>query len=192
MIYVSIDLETTGLDPEENQILEFGAVIEDTSKCLPYDELPKFQVYIDNGDLIKGNAFALQMNHAILKRIATFEDGYTYIDPEDLGDFFAHFLEENGFKRNTDTEKFHINVAGKNFGAFDLQFLNNNFNFNEDIKISHRIIDPAMLYVDWSADKSIPNLLQCKERAGVAGEVTHNAVDDAIDVIKVLRPFYAK
>lgn len=190
MIYVAIDLETTGLDPDECQILEFGAVIEDTEKCLPYDELPKFQVYIDNGT-IRGNAFALQMNHKILKRIATFEEGYTYIDPEDLGEFFAHFLEENGFTRNPKTDRFHITVAGKNFGAFDLQFLNRNIEFGYDINISHRIIDPAMLYVDWSADR-LPDLKTCKEKAGIEGEVTHEAVQDCMDVIKVMRPFYAK
>ena len=35
MRYISIDLETTGLDSENNQIIEFGAVLEDTNNILP-------------------------------------------------------------------------------------------------------------------------------------------------------------
>jgi DNA polymerase III epsilon subunit-like protein len=190
MKYVSIDLETTGLDPIRNQILEFGAVIEDTENPLPYDELPTFQVYIDNGDLIQGNAYALQMNAAILKRIATKEEGFRYIKPYQLGEEFAKFLTSNWFTKKNGKVK--LNVAGKNFGAFDLQFLNNCDLFTDDITISHRIIDPAMLYMDWETHDSLPNLTQCKALAGIAGEVTHNAVEDAIDVIKVLRPFYTK
>ena len=189
MKYISIDLETTGLDPKNNQILEFGAVIEDTNNLLPLDELPTFQIYVDNGNEIVGNPFALQMNHAILKRIATYEEGYTYTDPEHLGFHFASFLRGNGFLPE-DNGKIKIQVAGKNFGAFDLQFLNNCEAFNDIVQISHRIIDPAMFYTRWHEDESIPNLTICKERAGVDGEVTHNAVEDATDVIEVLRPFY--
>jgi len=188
---VSIDLETTGLDPVKNQILEFGAVIEDTNNIKPIEELPKFQVYIDNGDLIHGNPYALQMNANILKRIATFEEGYVYTEPKYLGELFHSFLKQNGFKLD-ELSKIKINVAGKNFGAFDLQFLNNCENFNNFIDIRHRIIDPAMLYVNWKTDESLPNLKECKDRANVDGEVTHNAIDDAIDVIKTLRPFYTK
>jgi hypothetical protein len=44
--------------------------------------------------------------------------------------------------------------------------------------------------VDWKNDKSLPNLTTCKERAGVSGIVTHNALEDAWDVIEVLRKFY--
>lgn len=189
MIYVSIDLETTGLDPINNQILEFGAVIEDTNNILPIHELPSFQVYIDNGNLIHGNPFALQMNATILKRIATFEDGYVYTEPKYLGELFHKFLKDNGFPLELNS-KIKINVAGKNFGAFDLNFLNNCENFNNYISISHRIIDPAMLYVNWKEDKSLPNLTECKARANLNGEVTHNAVEDAIDVINTLRLFY--
>ena len=42
MKYISIDIETTGLDPENCQILSIGAVIEDTLNQLPFEELPTF------------------------------------------------------------------------------------------------------------------------------------------------------
>jgi hypothetical protein len=44
--------------------------------------------------------------------------------------------------------------------------------------------------VDWNNDKSLPNLTTCKERAGIEGVVTHDALEDAWDVIEVLRKFY--
>jgi oligoribonuclease len=190
MIYVSIDLETTGLNPERNQILEFGAVIEDTNNILPVSELPTFQVYIDNGEEIIGNMYALQMNHVILKRIATKEEGFTYIKPDELGEEFFGFLQDNGFEARKDS--ITINVAGKNFGTFDLNFLNNCPIFNESVHIRQCIIDPAIFYVNWSEDKTLPNLEEFKTRAKMPGIITHNTVEDAIDVINVLRPFYTK
>jgi hypothetical protein len=53
-----------------------------------------------------------------------------------------------------------------------------------------RVIDPAILMVDWKNDESLPNLKVCKERADIEGIVTHNALEDAWDVIEVLRKFY--
>ena len=41
MPYVSIDIETTGLDPESCQMLEIGAVWDDWTK--PIDELPSYR-----------------------------------------------------------------------------------------------------------------------------------------------------
>ena len=37
MRYVSIDIETTGLDRQNDQVLEVGAVIEDTDKQLDFN-----------------------------------------------------------------------------------------------------------------------------------------------------------
>lgn len=196
MIYISIDLETTGLNPAKHSILEFGAVLEDTSKNIPLEDLPRFQTYINVGDYVVGSPFALQMNAAILKRIAIQEEGYTYMDIEELGESFFSWLREtlpeDYWKKNYSKTKevITITVAGKNFGTFDLNFLNNAPWFNHNIRIRHRIIDPSMYFVDWENDESLPGLNKCLERAGINTEVTHNAVDDALDVINVLRTVY--
>lgn len=58
------------------------------------------------------------------------------------------------------------------------------------IKYRHRIIDPSILYVDWSKDESLPSLDECLKRAGIEKSVTHTAVEDAWDVIQVLRKKY--
>ena len=47
-----------------------------------------------------------------------------------------------------------------------------------------------ILFVDWNNDTSLPNLTTCKERAGIEGVVTHDALEDAWDVVQVLRKFY--
>ena len=40
MRYVSLDLETTGGNPDRHQIIELAAVVEDTRHVLPLAELP--------------------------------------------------------------------------------------------------------------------------------------------------------
>ena len=88
------------------------------------------------------------------------------------------------------TKSITLNVAGKNFGTFDKLFLQELPWWQKLIRTRQRVLDPAILMVDWKNDKSLPNLTQCKERAGVNGIVTHNALEDAWDVIEVLRKFY--
>ena len=52
MIYVSVDTETTGLESESHKILSIGAIIEDTSKKLTYDQIPKFNCAILHRELV--------------------------------------------------------------------------------------------------------------------------------------------
>jgi hypothetical protein len=88
------------------------------------------------------------------------------------------------------TKPITINVAGKNFGTFDKKFLEKLPRWQQLIRTKQRIIDPAILFVDWKNDQTLPNLTECKERAGVKGIVTHDALEDAWDVIQTLRKFY--
>lgn len=191
MIIASIDIETSGDNPLRHMILEFGAVIEDTENPRPFNELPKFHTYIDNGDEIVGTPFALQMNAETLRKLATekYTSSTPCVTPNQLGYAFRNFLIDIGFPK---CEKIQINAAGKNFASFDKQFLNNCPHFNDAIEFSRRSIDPAIYYVDWTIDKELPNLDTCLQRAGIDKVVTHNAVEDAIDVLRVLRPFFTK
>ena len=204
MIYISIDLETTGLDPDTCQILEVGAVLEDTNNILPINELPTYHAFIrpEKGN-ISGNVFALHMNANIIEKLKNekeYSDEYNYISIDELADDFLLWLHKQGLEIKSKEKIIDgvvkkenwctINVAGKNFAGFDKKFLNLVPDFNKKIHIRQRVIDPAVLFVDWHNDETLPTLDQCKQKANIAGVVTHNAVDDALDVIKLLRTNY--
>ena len=72
MKYVSIDIETTGLDPETCQVLQIGAVIEDTEQVLPIDQLPKFNCIVENQSYT-GSPYALWLNSNLLKKLGDME-----------------------------------------------------------------------------------------------------------------------
>ncbi len=91
--YVSIDIETTGLNPENCQVLEIGAVIDDGTT--PIEDCPTFHCYVDHG-LILGEPFAVSMHSTILRRIATREQGYTYLQPWEVATRSREFLKEHG------------------------------------------------------------------------------------------------
>jgi hypothetical protein len=221
MIYVSIDIETTGLDPLSNNVLSIGAIIEDTSKKLPYNECPKFNAIILNKQL-QGSPRAITMNKEVISMIGDYlegtddvrtilnnNSGYKFYEEEEVVKEFYRFLFANGFAyelgpgdfANTihnveypaiggKTKPITINVAGKNFGTFDKLFLAELPWWQKLIRTRQRVLDPAILMVDWVNDTSLPNLETCKFRADIQGVVTHNALEDAWDVIEVLRKFY--
>ncbi len=178
MIYVSIDLETTGLDPERCQIIEMGAVVADSSmQDGPIAALPTFHTYVTQ-PYWTGESYALSMHSQIFRRIATKESGYSYIEPVYLTEVFTEWLYNSGVSPK-------IVVAGKNFGAFDLPFLRKFSGMAE--LFGHRFIDPAMLYFDPMLDERIPDLQTCLYRAGLGNrEVSHTALEDAQDVVRVL------
>lgn len=73
MKYLSIDLETTGLDSEKYQILTFSALLEDTTKKLPFDQCPKMNIYILREEII-GSPFAINMNSRIIASISRYQN----------------------------------------------------------------------------------------------------------------------
>ena len=200
MIYCSIDIETSGVDLQNDQILEVGAVIEDTEKQLSFDEIPKFNAII-NHKRLTGSVFGLNMNVRIieiLKNIPrnseTFEKldyirKHNIVDLETLGLSFYTFLSSNGIKE-TEHRDVKIIVAGKNFGSFDKNFLEKIPSFTKYIKFGHRSIDPANFYIDFSSDTEIPSLDECMKRAEIRDTATHVALQDAWDVVRVLRKKY--
>jgi oligoribonuclease len=222
MIYVSIDIETSGLEPLNNSVLSFGAIIEDTSKKLPYEKLPKFNAIILQHQ-ITGAPRAISMNKEIISLIGEYMEGndedranlehhsdYVFLKEDELAQKFYDFLFLNGIYPNSSflnnhvrnvngtmipafnnhTPSLTINVAGKNFGTFDKLFLDELPWWRKLIKVRQRIIDPSILYCRWDEDESIPSLKKCKERADIDGEVAHTALEDAWDVVQMLRKFY--
>jgi len=227
MIYVSIDIETTGLDPLSNNVLSIGAIIEDTTKKLPFEECPKFNAIVLNKQL-QGSPRAITMNQGIISlmglyleankedrdKLIRMEDaqpyGYKFYEEDEVVKEFYIWLDANGLGHgltnsggyaevvdgvtrpmiNGATKSITLNVAGKNFGTFDKLFLQELPWWQKLIKTRQRVLDPAILCVDWENDTSLPSLTICKERMDIEGIVTHNALEDAWDVIEILRKFY--
>ena len=183
MKYVSIDIETTGLNSKNCDIVEFGAVLDDLDTRQPLNKLPVFHAYFTRDSYV-GEPYALSMHKEIFYRIAKKVPGYRYLEPYSFGAVFKQFLIDNGYECTGD--KVTINAAGKNFGAFDLPFLNNQSNYDEHIRTRHRILDPGILYYKRGDDK-LPDTFTCLKRASIDGEVMHTAVEDAFDVIKLIR-----
>ena len=181
--YCSIDIETTGLLPKENDIIEFGCVIDDLGNPKPIEELPKFHCYFKLEKYV-GQPFALSMHSEIFRRIALETEGFNYYNPLKFGYYFKQFLVKNGYKLEKD--RTHITVAGKNFASFDLQFLNEKTDLKNHVKISHKIFDPASLFVTIE-DESLPGTSECYKRAGIDEYVAHNSIDDAIGIVKLIR-----
>ena len=218
MIYTCIDLETTGVPGkdgpiEDLQILEFGAVIEDSNNPLHWDDIPKYNKIILH-DNLQGGVFALNMNQRIIKILADrmlvpkerkteYDSNYGIIKLEDLANDFFNFLfpyygqlpEDEFDKAIAESQKykqtpFYINVAGKNFDNFDRKFINTIPKFDSYVRMRNRTIDPTTSYIDWTVDNEPPGLGKCLERAGIIKTVSHKAVEDCWDTIQVLRKEY--
>ncbi|MEN6367617.1 MAG: hypothetical protein ABFC88_12455 [Thermoguttaceae bacterium] len=245
--YVSIDIETTGLDPETCQTLEVGAVIDDWKS--PIDQLPRFR-RVFAYETVCGSPMAMSINATLLKlianapkepkmgtddaiakwveqfpqeskhlagairqfvgdfnevwwslplrillvegmsrrpdseifRLAANPPGIScFCEPADLGPLFRSWLTAYGMDPKS------VQAAGKNFASFDARFLEKIPDFSKYIKFRHRIIDPAILFWNPAEDERLPDSKTCSERAGGDGKVAHTAIDDALEVVRMIR-----
>lgn len=188
MKYLSLDIETTSLIADPSHILQVSMVVENTKECTQVEDLPHFTCFVRQSE-IKGQAYALSMNGWILDILSGRSKEPTCLYPilsanphddnywvQEALDFLG---EHFGDKR--------ITVAGKNVAGFDIPFLP----FPLRRRFGHRVLDPGTLYVDWSIDTQVPTFELCKERAALPDiTVKHDAREDAMDVIRLLRRFY--
>jgi DNA polymerase III epsilon subunit-like protein len=224
MKFISIDVETTGLDPDFNQILSIGAVIEDTLNPVPFEELPKFHAVIKR-ESVYGSIFALNLNRDLIQAMKDYSEARTeelkqeveesfgakFYHEDEVVEALFQFCYRNGLvpldpdflnkmvkvvdgiaypTLTSNMPKVYLNCAGKNFAGFDRKFLEKLPRWKQVFSIRSRVLDPGILFVDWINDESIPSLDECKKRAGIDGVVTHNAVEDAMDVVMLLRQCY--
>lgn len=197
-------MKTTGLSPENNQTLEIGIVLYDSTihgelfEEVDFEELPKLNLrIIHSPESLNYNDFVYNMNRelidSLLERSYNNTDEWTYIYPEAAQWHILQFLHSNQFITDEEfndgkMEDSRLNVVGKNFSGFDRQFLNKIIDLRK-IKMKHRVFDPSMLYFDISKDEELPDLKVCFDRSGLFDEtyeVAHTAVQDAVDTLKVL------
>lgn len=189
--YASIDIETLGLDPNKHKIIEVAVVLDNHLHRIDYSsinhyikKLPFYHCYIRH-DSYDGSPYALNLNRDIIDKINSNKVKNIIIE-----DYLAVQLHDF-FKEHCNKK---IMPAGKNFGGFDRQFLNNVVT-NKPIEVKdvldewliHRTLDPAMYFFDENVDDKLPSLQECLEKANFNTKVKHTAVEDAYDVIRCLR-----
>jgi oligoribonuclease len=217
MKYVSVDIETTGLDPVQHDILEFAAVLDDTlfgTKGIPQgpsvEQMPFFRAVIVEDDYTV-TPYCGRLHFDLWKEICAVDktrlndeghyvghynknnndiedpacrltDGAGvkthYTKPEYFIGLFIEWLESQGITES-------ISPAGKNFGAFDLQFLKQ-YAGGDDLPFKHRTLDPGCMYAT-ATDEVIPSLEECLKRAGLTPDALHTALGDARDVVRLIR-----
>ncbi len=192
MKFAGLDIETTGLDRELDQVLQLAIVLEDTTKAeIPVEELPTFEALICH-DRLSGNPYALNMNREIVELLATAQPGPVDFRGRRVEVFAnkaavifaaiewlqAHYTNGGPLEK---PRKFV--AAGKNAGGFDLPFMGPDF----QNRFHHRVIDVGSVALGanrdfWQKD-SPPGMRELHD--GV--EATHDALEDARDVIRLLR-----
>ena len=171
----SIDIETTGLRPDEHQIIEFGAVFDDFSK--PLVECPTFHCYLRQYEYV-GQPYALNLNAKIFEILAKNEHPH-------IIDTFMLFSNFRCWAKECVGSDGKINVTGKNFASFDYRFLYELDNRFEDL-FHHRVLDPSSMLATID-DEQLPGTGECKKRIGLSDEVHHTAIADALDVLRMVR-----
>jgi len=183
MKYLSIDLETTGLDPAKHQIIEFAAVLDDLMNPKPMAQLPRLCLYVNHENFV-WSPEAYKMNRTLFEEIISGEapavlSGTAKVahDHYALASYIETWLDKIGPVNAKYT------CAGKNFGSFDLQFLNRYANRRW---WHHRCIDPGSMYAR-PDDEVLPSTVECLSRAGLKSQVEHRALSDALDIVRLVR-----
>ena len=181
MKYISVDLETTGLSPRTDQVLQIAMVLEDTEENAPVEELPYINLYVTH-ERLEGHPTALLMNAGLLARIYDTDlDDDIWRGPEDQAwGWVAEWVRMRQFY--TDGKKAKMVLAGKNVAGFDRHF----FPAHVDNLFHHRVIDAGSVCVDWE-QVYVPSLESLLRKMEGPRSVTHDALEDARDVVRVLR-----
>jgi len=195
MRYVSLDLETSGSDPLRHQVLELAAVVEDTRRTAstPLTELPSFRRALRHPE-ITGTAGALALNARLLEELAdkTKAAAPDICTPAEVLPQLRAFLLAHGFKADA-KDRVSFTIAGKNIGVFDIPFLRQLPGWGTIIRAEPAVLDPASFYLNWHKDSRLPSMLICQARSGIPEpHVAHEALADALEVVRLLRPFYER
>lgn len=197
MTLVHLDLETTGLDPHKNQIIEVGMIIDDLCENVedfeqrqPIERLPRFHCYVKH-ELYHIDAHCLGLHEAMWPKVN--KEG---LIPTAVKKQIAKFLSENGYGNSHKPAHGQAKVVfcGKNVGSFDLQFLKAagvlDYLRGVGISTAHRTVDVGTLWANL-ADSIPPDLKECCRRAGLGDVVVpHTALGDCELTVRCVRAHY--
>lgn len=217
MKYISLDTEFTNLKVSHGNLLQVALLICDTDVKpeIKKDNFLNIAIYPPGSSeykpLITGHPIAITMNSNLINMLGSIklpDGGQTHNltpdekikyrmrndielvrDYEDAASLINNFLKLKMGVFNPDSNKEPIVIAGKNV-AIDLQYLNTYLKgWNSKLNVSSRRLDPGQMYIDWETDNVPPSLKTCLDRAGIGGEVTHDALSDALDVAKLVNKY---
>lgn len=182
MKYFSLDIETTGLDPQRHSILEIGVVYDDLTDPNHdiYDRRNWCSILFEPNGLVY-DVDAMKMNLELINNITSLERIFRHNQKSGCNTLIRWLCEMQ--------IKFGIKefiFAGKNCATFDLRFIETiSDGFRETISYKY-VLDPSILYMK-KDDVKVPNMAICSERAGVVNNKPHSAVYDAINVCELIR-----
>lgn len=191
--YVSVDLETTGLQKGVH-VLQVAAVYDDLKT--PVAELPKFNLAIKYDTFTVAEPFALFLNAKLIEKIAKAKADDMFVRPaKEVCEAFCAWLSTFKPELEAYDDKFatkmkgKICFAGKNVAAADVPWLEGlmlDTGMDKDfgkLKI-HRTLDVgSMYYPDFGFNASLSDINKLSSRP----EVSHDALDDALDVVVAIR-----
>ena len=187
--YLSIDIETTGID-DRSEILQISAVIDDLTS--PISELMILDIPIMYESIEYSEPYAIGMNAELFKKMMN-KDFKTYT-PKIAAFCLVNFMEKMQEQFPDEKGKPQkIIFSGKNVASFDIPKLRIFIKKHQceldllsrfDKMIHYKTLDVGSLYYDVFGDNV--SLTKINELTG-RKEVSHNALDDAWDVVFAIR-----
>lgn len=193
MRLLSVDIETTGLDPVSCSVLEIGCVVFDPQPAiggLHPDTRPRrwrtFE-YLINHTRIQGEPYAIGMNADVINEIAGRKE--THIPIGNVTEVIANLYEF----LTTYSDGGKYTIVGKNYDAFDGRFLDRLPGWATRIKplCERRTLDLGSLCFD-PTDGRVPNLTECLHKLGIRDDVKHRALGDALQVATGITRFFVE
>lgn len=183
MKLLSIDIKTTGLDPNYCSVLEIGAVL--FTPCpdlsLPPEERrwSTWETLISHSR-IQGEATTLAMHSQLLAEISgrtTTHRTILTVTAAMVG--LRNFLRDRAINASDN----QVTIVGNNFDAFDARFLRMLPGWNTEVAplCSSRTLDVGSLCF-CPSDGEVVSLSKCLAKLGIVDQVSHRALDDATQV----------
>jgi DNA polymerase III alpha subunit (gram-positive type) len=168
--YLSIDVETTGLDRSFSHVVQLAAIY-DNGKAV--GDLPTFNRLIRWPVLKHCEEYALNMNRDLIQSAFLEKASLVRTVAADFADWLNEIQPGGKFT-----------PAGKNVDGFDLVVLRNPINDFKLDRLNRRCLDPGSMYAE--DFDHIPSLDEINKLIG-RGKVSHDALDDCWDVVYAIR-----
>ena len=164
-MYIALDIETTGLDPETCQVLEIAMVADVRTRRVR--DCPVFRETIKLAGVIRGESFGLMLNSRLLGNISR---GRCVSPDHAMGKMQTWLAAYSADKPYT--------LLGKNVGGFDWQFVKRFKGWPTHL-FSHRFLDVGSLYATstgmFSQSQLLGRIARDYNIPGSAHEALHDA-----------------